>query len=163
MTDMLVKLYDLPSPASIALRLDKEGIRFLRAMTLDRQSVLQFVKDEFWSTCPGWVDECDASLLRQPGTCFIAVKEERVIGFACYDGSAKGFIGPVGVATDCRRKGVAQRLLLEVCEAMRSDGYGYAVLGWVSSQSYYAKALNALVIPDSLPGVYAELIVPPSR
>ena len=40
----------------------------------------------------------------------------------------------------------------------RALGYGYAVIGWVNSERYYEKAVGAISIPDSSPGIYQRLI-----
>ncbi|MFR3259058.1 MAG: hypothetical protein ACLTRS_18385 [Lachnospiraceae bacterium] len=42
--------------------------------------------------------------------CFIAVEDKKVIGFACYDSSAKGFFGPIGVHPGLSWKNVGQSL-----------------------------------------------------
>jgi predicted N-acetyltransferase YhbS len=157
MTDMLVKLYDLPILSREAA-LAERGIAIKQAMALDRRVVCDFVAAHFADVSKQWVDECEAALLQQPSTCFIAVHEKRVIGFCCYDATAKGMLGPLGVHRDFRGHGVAQELMRRSFEAMRFAGYAYAVIGWVSSEAYYAKTCDAVPIADSFPGVYARRV-----
>lgn len=167
MTDMLVKLYDLPTIDAEIAALAQQGIRIAQPMPVDRARVLEFVDVHFSTTCAGWVDECDAALLRHPVTCFIAAESrdlpsgetaERIVGFACYDGSAKGYFGPFGVDEALRRRGIGRALLVRTLEAMAHAGYGYAIVGWASSLGYYERAVGAIPIPDSKPGLYQRLL-----
>ena len=98
------------------------------------------------------------ALHRKPEGCFIAVESRRIVGFACYDTTAKGFIGPLGVAADQRKRGIATALLRRTLFAMAEEGYGYGVIGWVSSPSFYEKAVGAMSIPGSEPGIYGKLV-----
>ena len=155
-TDLLVKLYDLPDSASLISRLKEDGITIHRAMPLNRDRILAFIADHF---SPIWVNECSVALSSQPTTCYIAVQNNAVIGFACFDATAKGFFGPTGVLESMRGKDIGTALLLKTLEGMRETGYGYAVIGWVSDAlGFYQKTVNAQIIPDSFPGVYRHMI-----
>ena len=156
MTDMLVKLYDTAYHTNQKLK--QEEIHIQRALAIDKQPICKFVAKHFKDICPGWVDECIASLFRHPVSCFIAIKNKEIIGFACYDGTAKGMVGPVGVNEAFRGKGIATELLHQCFNAMKMEGYAYAVIGWVSSEAFYEKSCNAIAIPDSFPGVYSRMI-----
>ena len=37
---------------------------------------------------------------------------------------------------------------------MRAEGYAYAIIGWASSVDFYRKAVGAIVIEGSEPGIY---------
>ena len=90
---------------------------------------------------------------------FLAVKDKEIIGFACYDCTAKGFFGPTGVTEEFRGRGVGTALLYACMAAMKEEGYAYAVIGWVSdAQAFYEKTVQAIPIPDSHPGVYIRKI-----
>ena len=157
MTDMLVKLYGLDMPDQSEL-LAGEGVKINRAMGFDRQKICKFVGDKFSEICLEWVDECALTLMQQPPTCFIAVHEKQVVGFCCWDASAKGMLGPIGVDPAFRKKGIARELMRQTFEAMKSDGYAYAVIGWVSSEKFYEDVCGAISIPNSHPGVYSRLV-----
>ncbi len=158
MPDMLVKLYELPNIEQKLKQLHANDIQIKRALTLDTQKILQFVDQHFSDLCAGWVDECELSLKRHPVACFIAVHNKQVVGFACYDTSAKGYFGPLGVAETHRKQGIAKVLIVHALEAMYNEGYAYGIIPWVSSEGYYQKAVGAITIPDSEPGVYKRLI-----
>ena len=154
--DMLVKLYNLPDSTEIYKKVAEQGVTIHRAMAIDRDKILNFVAENFY---PAWVNETTLALSSQPTTCYIAVKEGKVVGFACYDATAKDFFGPTGVTESLRGKGIGTALLYRTLEAMREDGYGYAIIGWVSEAlEFYQKTCNAAIIPDSFPGVYAHMV-----
>lgn len=157
MTDMLIKLYDNPSQSNPKIQ-SEFGIAVKRGMALDKSIICQFVTKHFHEISEGWADEVATALLRQPSTCFIAEDSGKVIGFCCYDATAKGMIGPLGVDSQYRGKGIARELLHCCIEAMKADGYAYATIGWVSSEKFYAEACNAIVIENSHPGVYSRKV-----
>ena len=64
-----------------------------------------------------------------PISCFVAVQNQQIIGFACYDATALGFFGPTGVIEESRGKGVGKALLLACMLDMKLKGYGYAIIG----------------------------------
>ncbi len=157
MTDMLVKLYD--NPLTNKLKVQSEyRISIKRAMALDKSVICHFVSEHFRRISEGWPDEVAVALLRQPSSCFIAEYEGKVVGVCCYDATAKGMIGPLGVDSNYRGKGIATELLHHCIEAMKADGYAYAAIGWVSSEKFYADACNAVAIEDSFPGIYARKV-----
>ncbi|MEM9949961.1 MAG: GNAT family N-acetyltransferase [Chloroflexota bacterium] len=155
MTDMLVKLYDLPPLTPIIEQQSKHGITIRRALAPEKHLILAWVREYFSEY---WVSECDVAINRQPVTCFIATHDEQLIGFACYDTTRKGFFGPTGVAESSRGKGTGKALLLACLHDMWQYGYGYAIIGWVGPESFYEKAVGAIVIPDSKPSVYKGLL-----
>ncbi len=158
MTDMLVRLYPESNPKLNVFRAKAETCQIKRALAIDMQPLTQFIEDNFSDICPGWVDEARACLQRHPTTCFIAVESNKVVGFACYDSTAKGMVGPVGVTESRRHNGIARALLNHCFQAMLFDGYAYAVIGWVSSEDFYSSAFDAISIQDSEPGIYQRMI-----
>jgi predicted N-acetyltransferase YhbS len=153
MSDMLVKLYDIPEIPSL-----QDGISIKRACSTDASKIIQFARDEF---CEHWANECAYALYNSPISCFIAVKDKKIVGFACYDATAKGFFGPIGLLKTERGNKTGSALLLSCLHAMRNDGYAYAVVGWVGDANpFYEKAANAVMIPDSPPtkSIYFNMI-----
>ncbi|MBK1876257.1 GNAT family N-acetyltransferase [Pelagicoccus mobilis] len=157
MTDMLVKLYG-ETRHSRADDLAKQGFKINRALGADRVKITRFIKASFPESAEGWAAEAEVSLTQQPSSCMIATLDHKVVGFCCYDATAKGMLGPIGVSEECRGKGVAKELILQSLEAMKHAGYAYAVIGWVSSEAFYEKVCGAITIPDSFPGVYSLLV-----
>ena len=154
--DMLVKLYDLPDNRSRAAGLSALGVRVRRGMAHERAVVTDWVARNFGAGAPGWVSEAGVAFSRVPATCFIATADGDVIGFCCYDCTCLGFIGPIGVADDWRTRGVGEALLLSALHAMQIAGYGYAIIGYVGSPGFFARAANAIEISGSDPGVYVD-------
>jgi predicted GNAT family acetyltransferase len=154
--DMLVKLYDLGDAVPGLDILAARGIRVKRAMHIDRDRIVEYVAANFSA---GWRSECQAAFSRQPASMFIAVKDREIIGFACYDCTAKGVFGPTGVTASLRGQGIGAALLLSCMLSMREEGYAYATIGWVSDALvFYEKTVGAVVIPDSHPGVYRRMV-----
>ena len=91
---------------------------------------------------------------RSPIACHIAVCDAAIIGFACYDSTGKNFLGPIGVAEDHCGAGIGKLLLVTALSAMRAEGYGYAIIGQVGAPAFFSKAVGAVEIPGSTPGIY---------
>ncbi|WP_139999321.1 MULTISPECIES: GNAT family N-acetyltransferase [Paenibacillus] len=156
MPDMLVKLYDLPDNQELLGKLKAQGIQIKRVLTADKDKVVDFVSKHFTTN---WSNECECTFARLPVNCFVAVKDKQIIGFSCHDAVVKNFFGPTGVLEDYRGLGIGTALLLESLHAMRNDGYGYAIIGWVDKAlQFYQRIVGAVVIEDSFPGVYRDLI-----
>lgn len=153
---MLVKLYDLKSNIKDIKELESQGIYVKRALSPDKHLILEYVRNNFNET---WASECDVAFSNKPISCFIAVKNKKVIGFACYDATAPNYFGPTGVSEAFRGYGVGKALLIESLLSMKNNGYGYGIIGWVAEASgFYKKAVNASVIEDSSPGIYKRMI-----
>lgn len=153
MSDMLVKLYDIPEIPAVL-----NGTLIKRANPVDSSRILKFVREEFNEN---WANECDYALHNNPVTCFIAVKDKKLVGFSCYNATAKGFFGPIGVMKSERGNKTGSALLLSCLHVMRNDGYAYAIVGWMDgANAFYEKAANAVLIPDSPPtkSIYKNLI-----
>lgn len=150
MPDMLVKLYDLPPLDAALARAAQAGVVVRRASVLDRSATLDWVR----ATFPSWAAEADIAFTRLPVTCFIAQRDATVVGFACYDAACANFFGPTGVADNERGKGVGRALLLAALHAQKAQGYAYSIIGGVGPAEYYARAVGAVLIEGSHPGIY---------
>jgi len=150
-SDLLVRLYELP-PLDPALEtLSAAGIVVRRAAAAERSAVVEWARTH---GSPGWADECQAAFARLPLACFVAVENDELVGFACYEATCRNFFGPELVHPDRRGRGVGRALLLAALHAMRAEGYAYAIIGWASSIAFYRQAVGAVVIEGSEPGVY---------
>jgi predicted N-acetyltransferase YhbS len=103
------------------------------------------------------------AISNRPITCFIAIQDEKMIGFGCYDATALGFFGPTGVAEEHRGKGTGKALLLACLLEMKLKGYGYAVIGAVGPAEFYEKIVGATVIPDSEPSIWKNWLHAPNE
>ncbi len=152
--DMLVKLYALPDDTRLRQRLAQQKISVRRAMAYEKDAVVDWVDEHFGETARGWKSECDVAFSRTPIGCQIALAEDRLLGFACHDVTAKNYFGPFGVAEDFRSKGLGTLLLLSTLHSMREQGYAYAIIGHAGAEQFFAKTVGATLIPGSTPGIY---------
>ncbi len=157
MADMLVKLYPLPAAPGLEEKLAARGVRIVKALSLDLSKVVAFTEE---NGHPGWADEIRASFANNPVSCYVAVKNKQVIGFACYEATARGFFGPTLVREDERRQGIGKALLLKCLFSMQEMGYAYAIIGWPDTKAihFYEQACGGMMIPDQGIGVYSRMI-----
>ncbi|HLG81744.1 MAG TPA: GNAT family N-acetyltransferase [Bradyrhizobium sp.] len=153
--DMLVRLYDLPASDEMVDRLAAAGISIRRALPPEKHKVLDWVTASF---SEAWANETDVAFSRQPVSCFIAIQDHHLLGFACHDATCRNFFGPTGVDPGARGKGIGAALLFACLEAMRHQGYGYAIIGGVGPADFYAKTVGAVPIEGSGPGIYRGLL-----
>lgn len=147
MPDMLVRLYALPDHNKPL----KGGYVVRRAAAYDKSVILQWIGQHFSTQ---WASEADVTFSHQPISCFIALDQERLVGFACYEATCRGFFGPGGVLEAYRGQGLGTILLLECLRSMKEMGYAYAIIGGVGPKDFYAKTVGAIEIPDSTPSIY---------
>jgi GNAT superfamily N-acetyltransferase len=153
--DMLVKLYALPDSRPAYDRLHQAGIVMRRALAPEKHKVIAFVRQTF---SEAWASEAEVAFSRQPVSCFIAVQQKKVIGFACHDATCPNFFGPTGVDPKAQKNGIGKALLFACLEDMKHQGFGYAIIGGVGPAEFYAKAVGAVAIEGSEPGVYRGLL-----
>ncbi|MEM6333076.1 MAG: GNAT family N-acetyltransferase [Planctomycetota bacterium] len=159
MPDMLVKLYDLPADDPSLARVADAGIVLRLAMPYERTQLRAWIEQHFSA---GWADEFEATLSNTPVSTVLAVRDGELLGFACYDATARGFFGPTGVAEASRGLGVGRALLVDCLRRMRDVGYGYAAIGGVGPAAFYEKAVGATLIEGSDPGVYRNRLAKPT-
>ena len=155
MADMLVKLYDLPESGPSQARVASVGVNIRRARAFERHQVVSWVEARF---PPGWGSECRVAFSRVPVSCFVATRSGELLGFACHGTTARGFFGPTGVDEDARGQGIGKALLMVCMDALRADGHAYAIIGGVGPRAFYEKAVGAVEIPGSTPGIYGDRI-----
>ena len=152
---MLVKLYALPDLSPLEKKLEESGFVFRRPLAAEKSIVLDWVTRRFGS---GWSCEVDISFSYQPIASFVAIKDGAIVGFACYDAAYRNFFGPTGVDESQRGLGLGKILLIKSLEAMRSQGYAYAIIGGVGPAEFYAKTVGAELIAGSDPGIYKGIL-----
>jgi GNAT superfamily N-acetyltransferase len=152
---MLVKLFDIQDDWSHVGKQAAQGIALRKPIGPERDLVSKWVGANFG---PSWASEVGAALCNHPVSCFVALHDQALIGFACYDATALGFFGPSGVAEAYRGKGTGAALLLSCLLDMKLKGYGYAIIGGIGPSDFYKKTVGAIEIPDSTPGVYQGML-----
>lgn len=158
MHDMLVKLYEIEKRYGHAI-LDVPNVTIRKPIGPEKHSLVEWVENKFHHA---WASEIDMAMSNRPITCFIAVMHNLIahefVGFACYDATARGFFGPMGVDDHHRKKGIGRALLMRTLLDMNDNGYGYAVIGGVGPADYYKKTVGAIDIPESTPSIWATWV-----
>ena len=154
MQDMLVKLYDLPRLQDALDTASRRGVTIRPALSLEKPPVLAWMQANF----PVWTAEVEAAFCRLPVSCFLAVRDQDLLGFACYDATCKNFFGPTAVLEEERGRGLGRALLLATLHAQREQGYAYSIIGGVGPAEFYAKTVGAVLIEGSTPGVYRGVL-----
>ena len=141
-SDLLVDLYQQN------FKVAKSDYKIKRVLSTDGDQMIKFIMERF---SPRWASEVKSALYKPNPSCYIATSGQEIIGFACYDATAKGFFGPMGVDEKYRRKGIGASLIIHCLEAMYFDGYAYAIIGGVSerTQPFYYNVCKATPIEYS--------------
>lgn len=155
MPDMLVKLYELPPLQPVLDEMNAQGVVIRRGLVPEKSFVVDWVFQHFNIL---WRNECEVAFTNQPPTCFIAVEEKRILGFACHDTTYRNFFGPTGVDEEQRGRGIGKALLLATLHDMQAMGYGYAIIGAAGPTEFYNKVVGAVEISGSSPGVYRGVL-----
>ena len=153
--DMLVKLYDLPEWGELRDKMKEYGIVIRRPLSPEKGKIAKWIAGHFNEN---WRNEFEAGFPGFPVTSFIAVRDNELVGFACYDVTKRGFFGPTGVLEKERGKHIGKALLFYCLQAMWDEGYGYAIIGGTGPAEFYRKNAGAVPIEGSAPGVYRGML-----
>jgi predicted N-acetyltransferase YhbS len=152
--DLLVNLYSRRL-AALGDRVAGVDATIRVALPPEQHIIKRWVGEHFSEY---WVSEVTAAMAHQPPGCLIAVIGGELVGFACYDATARGFFGPTGVAEAQRGKKIGLALLYHTLAAMKAQGYAYAVIGAVGPGDFYAKAVGAVPIAADKEDIYQGLL-----
>lgn len=152
--DLLVNLYSRRM-ADLAKRIDGVDATIRVALPPELHIVQAWVRQHFSEY---WVSELTVAMSHQPPGCLVAVVGGELVGFACYDATARGFFGPTGVAESQLGKGIGAALLYHTLAAMKAHGYAYAVIGGVGPVEFYANAVGAVPIEADNEDIYQGLL-----
>lgn len=155
MPDMLVPLLKLPPLEPALQEMQAQGVVVRRAHPFEITPIREFLLEHFGT---GWADEVAPCYSRQPISLYIAIREGKVIGFGAYEATRRNFFGPTGVAEAERGKGIGRALLLACLHGLCEMGYAYGVIGGAGPTEFYAKSVGAIPIPDSVPGIYTDML-----
>ena len=154
MADLLVSLYaDRLSDLEEQARRAEVLIR--PVLPPEMHLVTDWVRENFSTN---WASEVSVAIARQPSACLIAIDHGNLVGFACFDTTARGFFGPTGVHPDSRGKGVGIALLSASLQAMKSLGYAYAIIGDAGPLDFYVNTVGAIPIPADNKGIYQGML-----
>ena len=155
MPDMLVNLLKLPRLETALQEMVDAGIVVRRAQPFEITLVRSFIESNF---SVAWADEVSVGFASKPVSVFIATLEKEIVGFAAYECTRRSFFGPAGVTQNARGGGVGKALLLACLCGLRDMGYVYGVIGGAGPVEFYEKAVGAVVIDGSDPGIYTDLL-----
>jgi predicted N-acetyltransferase YhbS len=152
--DLLVNLYS-HKLEELGDRTAKVEATIRVALPPEMHIIQNWVREHFSEY---WVSELTISMAHQPPGCLVAVVDGKLVGFACYDATAKGFFGPTGVDESQRGKGIGQALFHRALVAMKAQGYAYAVIGSAGPVDFYKNAVGAMPIPSENEDIYQGLL-----
>ena len=150
MPDLLVNLLKLPPFES-----PDDGAVIRRAQPFEITKVRNFIEENF---SVAWADEISVGFANKPVTVYLCTRAGRIVGFAGYECTRKAFFGPTGVAEAERGRGLGRALLTASLWGLRELGYVYGIIGAAGPIEFYQEAVGAIVIPDSEPGIYTDLL-----
>lgn len=151
--DMLIRLYETVGPPEWTV----PGSLVRRPLAPEHDLVVAWVAAQFTA---GWASEARTALSNRPPSLFIAIRDNTILGFCCYDATARGFVGPIGVTDAARGQGIGAALLHACMADMRVQGYAYAVAGAVGAPEFFRGAAGATEIEGSSPGIYRGMLRP---
>jgi|SRR5579883_1946253 len=155
MADMLVPLLKLPPYLDLIDEMREQGVIIRRVHPFELTPVRAFVEKHF---SVQWADEISVGFASKPTTVYIAIRDGRVVGFGAYECTRRCYFGPTGVEPAERGKGIGKALLLACLWGLREMGYAYGIIGAAGPTEFYEKTVGAVSIPDSSPGIYADLL-----
>ena len=152
--DLLVNLY---SRKLEELRQRAEGVEatIRTALPPEQHIIKDWVRQHFSEY---WVSEVSAAIAHQPPGCLLATIDGALVGFACWDATARGFFGPTGVSEEHRGKNIGLALFYHALAAMKAHSYAYAVIGSAGPVDFYVKAAGAMPIPSDKEDIYQGLL-----
>jgi predicted N-acetyltransferase YhbS len=153
--DMLIRLYDMEIDWGFISHQAQNQVTIRKPIGPDRLAIRAWAEQHFPLS---WQGEIQQALNNTPCSCFIAQDKSSLLGIACYDATALGFFGPLGVVEASRGKGIGRSLTQACLFDMRLKGYGYAIVGMAGSMEFYQKVAGAIEIPESYPGIYRSTL-----
>lgn len=147
MPDLLINLYQKDYILDSGIKILDERIEIKRLLSPNSDQLIEFIQASNFSKL--WISEVKASIYINNPKCFIATINHEIIGFACFDATAKGYFGPMGVSSGYRGKNIGQLLFLNSLEAMKADGYGYAIIGGAGkkiAEGFYGRHVDYMIL-----------------
>jgi GNAT superfamily N-acetyltransferase len=102
--------------------------------------LVEFVGERFSDS---WVREAGIAQSRALPTVFVALRGERIVGFAGHGVYRVDWFGPIGVADDERGSGVGEALLRRCLDEQAAAGLSTAQIPWIGPAAFYARTVGA--------------------
>ena len=138
--DYIVNLYHSAFTEKLKKRGFNEDVVLTRVLSPQKREAIKFIRSTFSDK---WASEAEMAFSQINPTIFVALKGKNIVGFSCYNATAKGYFGPIGVDERYRKEGIGEALTLASLEAMKNDGYGYAIIGSAKkARTFYTRFLT---------------------
>lgn len=149
LSDLLVPLWGLPLVTEIP------GVWIGKPLPHQSPAVISHVAGEYGA---GWEAEVRTAFTTVPPKIFIAADQDTgsLIGFCCWDCTALGFLGPIGVSTEHKGRGIGKALVQSTLHSMAEHGYAYAIIGDAGPVEFFQQCCDARIIAESDPGIYGN-------
>jgi predicted N-acetyltransferase YhbS len=141
--------------SALAARVEDVEATIRTALPPEMHFIQAWVREHFSEY---WVSEVTVAMSHQPPGCLVAVVDGELVGFACYDATARGFFGPTGVAEHQRGNNIGLALFYHTLAAMKAHGYAYAIIGSAGPIDFYVKAVGAVPIEADKEDIYQGLL-----
>ncbi len=92
---------------------------------------------------PSWVGQVGRAV--EHGCCLLAVTGEVIAGVACHSVNRAGWIGPLAVTPEHRRRGIGRALLGAACADLREAGWPDVQISPSSPLEFFARSAGASV------------------
>ena len=139
--NMDVSLADWVAGTAIAaLRRHGSAVVVRRAIGADWSGLATFVREHFDEV---WRHEVELALHREVPTAFLAVRDDRIVGFACHGVYRADWFGPIGVDPGERGTGSGEALLRACLDDLAAVGVGTAQIGWIGPRDFYERTVGA--------------------
>ncbi|MFC4737152.1 GNAT family N-acetyltransferase [Bacillus daqingensis] len=146
----IIKLVCSPRDMSVSLRtyrqpaLKEAGGAISRAKLQDESRIIEYVIDEFGER---WVERVRECMQMTPPTVYVAERNNRLIGFACFlaDHQTARF-GPMGVTHYAKNKGIGYNLLHRCLQDLYMQGVTDIRIEEAGPVEFYEKACGAGLI-----------------
>jgi len=122
-----------------ALRRNGTDVELRRATPSDAAALIGFAR----GFSDGWADEAARAVQRHRPTAFLALRQGRVVGFACHGVYRDGWFGPTGVDPAERGNGLGEALLRLCLEDLAAAGTEVAQISWIGPMAFYHRTVGA--------------------
>ena len=140
-----------------------------KAEVKDYETIYSVVKCAFDSAEHADGNEQDLVNTLRKGNAFIpelslvAEMDGKIVGHIMFTKAMVGdktvlALAPLSILPEYQRKGIGKALLVASLNALREEGYGYAIIGSVGPAVFYEKCVGAVPIEDSTPGIYSRML-----
>jgi mycothiol synthase len=138
--NMSLSLRDWVPSSSDAVLDDPATTRVRRAEPADAGPLDAFVAQHF---SPAWRREASLALDRPVPTAFVAVRDERLVGFACHGVYRSDWFGPLGTDPAQRSGGIGEALLRRCLDDLAAAGLEQAEISWIGPIGFYTRTVGA--------------------